>query len=380
MTDESTGRVRSGLARAANLSPERRSEIAQNAAKQRWEVGVIKADFIGKLAFGERSIDCAVLPDGTRVLSQRGVGRALGRRTGGEDYRRRTEENGGGVLPVYLSLPVLKPFISNELMVAVNNPIVYRHGKGGGTANGLAATALPQVCNVWLEARSAHYRNEIRLNKAQLEAAQRAEIIIRGLADVGIVALVDEATGYQDAREKDALQDIFNAFLRKELAAWVKRIPDEFYKEIYRLRGWNWTGMKGGRRPQILAYYTVDLVYSRLLPNIMEELENRMPRTEGGKRKGKLHQLFSEDVGHPALSQHLYSTTTLMRVTEDGDWDGFLRMMNKAHPKKTDKWIKALLQGAADLTPEDVSSSASTETLPLFAQLPGVAQGSSSLP
>jgi len=49
---------------------------------------------------------------------------------------------------------------------------------------------------------------------------------VRGFARVGIIALVDEATGYQEVRNKLALQAILDAFLRKELAAWAKRFPD----------------------------------------------------------------------------------------------------------------------------------------------------------
>lgn len=211
-----------------------------------------------------------------------------------------------------------------------------------------------------------------QLRPDQLRTAERARILISGLATVGIVGLVDEATGYQDERSRTALQDVFNAFLQKELAAWVKRIPDEFYRDIFRLRGWNWTGMKGGKRPQALAYYTVDLIYSRLLPEIMEELESRMPRTEAGRRKGKLHQLFSQDVGHPALAQHIYAILTVMRLADDEDWEGFMRMINRAHPKKTEKWLKELL-AASSAT--DKTEPANDTTPPLLAYLQDLSRG-----
>lgn len=340
MTDRPSGRARGGVARAERLSPERRAEIASKAAAARWksDADAILATHTGTLKIGELEIECAVLADGRRVLSQRGVNRALGRVHGGAEFRKKAESD-GGQLPVFLVAKGLQPHISNDLEVVVKEPVFYRT-RSGAIAHGIDATVLPQVCDVWTSAEAA---GDLRPN--QLRTAERARMLIRGLAHVGIVGLVDEATGYQDERSKTGLQDIFNAFLRRELAAWVQRFPDEFYREVFRLKNWNWTGMKGGRRPQVLAYYTVDLVYSRLLPNIMEELESRMPRTESGRRKGKLHQLFSEEVGHPALSQHLYAVITLMRVAEDGDWKGFMRMMDRAHPKKTDKWLKALLQG-----------------------------------
>lgn len=342
MTNDVTGRAKGGLARAERLTPEQRADIARKAAAARWAGDGVLATHTGTLRIGDIEIECAVLEDGRRVLSQRGVNRALGRVHGGAEFRKKLEgEEGGGQLPVFLVSNALKQHISKDLEVVVKEPILYRT-KSRAIAHGIDATVLPQVCDVWISAEQA---GDLRPN--QLRTAERARMLIRGLAHVGIVGLVDEATGYQDERSKTALQDIFNSFLRKELAAWVQRFPDEFYREIFRLRGWNWTGMKGGRRPQILAYYTVDLVYSRLLPNIMEELESRMPRTESGRRKGRLHQLFSDDVGHPALSQHLYALITLARVCDDGDWATFMRLVERAHPKKTDKWLKALLQGDA---------------------------------
>lgn len=44
---------------------------------------------------------------------------------------------------------------------------------------------------------------------------------------------------------------------------WAKRFPDEFYKQICRLKGWQWRGMKVNR-PSVVAQYTTDLVYERL--------------------------------------------------------------------------------------------------------------------
>lgn len=361
MSGGTNGRAKGGLARAEKLTPEHRAEIARKAAATRWknDGAAVLATHTGTLTIGELEIECAVLEDGRRVLSQRGVNRALGRVHGGAEFRKKAEAD-GGQLPVFLVAKGLQPHIPKDLEAVVKTPIFYRT-KSGAIAHGIDATVLPQVCDVWINADLA---GDLRPN--QLRTAEQARILIRGLAHVGIVGLVDEATGYQAERSKTALQDVFNAFLRKELAAWVQRFPDEFYREIFRLRGWNWTGMKGGRRPQIVAYYTVDLVYSRLLPDIMEELESRMPRTESGRRKGKLHQLFTDDVGHPALAQHLYAIITLMRVADDGDWEGFMRMVERAHPKKTDKWLKALMQGELAAQP---ASTRGSEPPPLLALL-----------
>jgi hypothetical protein len=154
---------------------------------------------------------------------------------------------------------------------------------------------------------------------------------VRGLAHVGIIALVDEATGYQEVRDKLALQAILDKFLLKELAAWAKRFPDEFYQEMFRLRGWQWRGMKVNR-PSVVGHYTNDLVYQRLAPGILDELQLRNPKDEKGNRAAKHHQWLTEDIGHPALSQHLYATIGFMRASST--WDQFYRMMQRAFPKK----------------------------------------------
>ena len=318
---EETRQAKGGRARAEALSPSERTKIASKAARARWDAP--KASHTGQLRIGETSIQCAVLPDGRRVLSQRGVGRALGRSYGGADWRR---ADGGGNLPFYLTAKTLIPFISSELLALVAQPIQYQHGQGGGLAHGIEATALPLICDVWLKAREGGV-----LSEPQRVVAQKAEILMRGLAHIGVVALVDEATGYQDVRDRQALQAILDQFLRKELAAWAKRFPDDFYREIFRLRSWKWNTM---RRPGVVAAYTKDLVYARLAPGVLEELERKNPVTPTGRRKAKHHQWLTDDVGHPALAQHLHAIIGLMRASET--WEGFRKLVDRAFPKRGD--------------------------------------------
>src|SRR2546421_1440471 len=133
-------------------------------------------------------------------------------------------------------------------------------------------------------------------------------------------SLVDEATGYQEVRDRLALQEILDKFLRKEFAAWAKRFPDEFYKEMFRLRDWQWQQLKG-RRPMLVSFYTRDLVYDRLAPGLVTELELRNPKDETGHRKAKHHQWLTEEVGHPALERHIHAVMGFMRASTR--WDQF---------------------------------------------------------
>jgi hypothetical protein len=143
------------------------------------------------------------------------------------------------------------------------------------------------------------------------------------------IALIDEATGYQDERARDALAKILEAFIAKELRAWVRTFPADFYKEMFRLR--NIPYREDVKRPQYVGVLTNDLVYSRLAPGVLDELRRQTPRDEKGSLKQHLHRRPTEDVGHPKLQQHLSAVTALMKASDT--WAQFKPMVDRALPK-----------------------------------------------
>jgi len=324
------GASKGGAARAKKLSPERRREIALAAIQARWikagKEPIPIATHDGEIKIGDLNIECAVLADGRRVLSQRGVGRALGRRHGGADFRRR---EGGGELPIYLGAANLKPFISEDLAAVVSSPIYYRTGMT--PAHGIQASVLPQICDVWLKARDAGV-----LKANQMSIAAKADILVRGLAHTGIIALVDEATGYQDSRAKDALAKILEAFIAKELRKWISTFPTDYYKELFRLRGWKFPDLPADqrKRPVLVGRITNDVVYDRLAPGVRSELNRVTPRDDKGRLKHKLFQRLTDDVGHPKLREHLASVVTLMKASDS--WQQFMHLLNRSLPRYGD--------------------------------------------
>jgi hypothetical protein len=74
------------------------------------------------------------------------------------------------------------------------------------------------------------------LTTIQKPVAERADILMRGLAHIGIIALVDEATGYQRDRARDALTRILEAFIAKELQPWLRTFRADFYQEKRSMR------------------------------------------------------------------------------------------------------------------------------------------------
>jgi len=314
-----------GRARARKLSKEQRAEIARTAALARWGDGIPRATHTGVLKIGDAEIPCAVLEDGTRLLTQWGFYRAIGR------SGRPAAGWGSDVEKVapFLALDNLKPFVSEELADSTK-PIVFRL-PSGVTAYGYRAELLPQVCEVYLKARE-----QGKLLKSQLKFALACEILTRGLAHVGIIALVDEATGHQHDRARDALAKILEEFVAKELRKWVSTFPADYYRELFRLRGWQFPTLPQDqqKRPALVGKLTNDIVYARLAPGVRAELHRLTPRDERGRLKYKLFQRLSENVGHPRLREHLASVVALMKASDS--WDQFLRILDRALPRHAD--------------------------------------------
>ena len=287
-----------------------------------------KATHAGEIRIGDAKIPCAVLEDGTRILTQYGFYRAIGR-SGRPAAGRGSEVE--KVAP-FLNLKNLKPFVNKELSDSTS-PIVF-HPISGGMAYGYQAEILPKVCEVYLSARDAGV-----LIKTQLKFAKACEILMRGLAHIGITALVDEATGYQDIRLKNALAKILEKYIAKEYREWTKTFPDAFYREMFRLRRWP-LDPESVKRPSIIGKYTNDIIYARLVPGVLRELQEKNPVTEKGYRKKRHHQWLTGNIGHPALREHITGVLALMRASSN--WDQFYRMVQRAYPNLNEQIPLAL--------------------------------------
>lgn len=157
-----------------------------------------------------------------------------------------------------------------------------------------------------------------------------SEILVRSFAKVGIIALVDEATGYQEIRDRLALQKILEMYIAKELRPWIKTFQDEFYEQLFRLREWQYRPLSV-KRPSVIGKITNDLIYKRLAPGVLEELRKITPRDEKGRTKHRYFQRLTENIGHPKLREHLASVTTLMKASPN--WAMFYRLIQRALPQ-----------------------------------------------
>jgi hypothetical protein len=333
--DKNPKRVKAGKARALALTPERRSKIAQQAANARWASELPIAAYEGEFPLGGAPISCAVLQNGTRIITQATFLRALG--------RSRSPKAGTGVLstvdelPFFLQAEALKPFISDDLMQSTT-PIFYRTILGGKGV-GYDARLLPMVAEVYLRFRDEALKENGEVPARYERMLAAADLLVRALANVGIIALVDEATGFQRDRATDALATILEAFIAKELQPYVRTFPTDFYAQLFRLRGLEFP-RDTVKRPQYFGHLTNDIVYRRLAPNVLAELRKVTPRRDDGRLKHAFFRRLTEDIGHPKLREHLASVVTMMKLS--GDYNDFILKLDQIHPRYGETGLLAL--------------------------------------
>jgi hypothetical protein len=301
------GRAAGGIARAEALSPERRREIARQGVEAKKAIALERQELRqlpqalheGTLAIGGVDVACAVLEGGKRLITQSGFMVALGR---ARQAKGRQYYDADVNLPAFLTAKNLKPFIPQELYVT-SSQIEFRT-KSGIRAFGYDAELLPLVCGVFLDAKADGV-----LTHMQHRIADQALILIRGLAHVGIIALVDEATGYQYERPRRELEEQLKKFLSDSLRRWVRTFPADYFNHLCRLRG---VELRADMRlPQYFGHLTNNLVYRRIAPGLLARLKER--KSERGKPSNKLNQWLSLDVGVPELLLHLGGVVATMK-------------------------------------------------------------------
>ncbi|HLK04972.1 MAG TPA: P63C domain-containing protein [Candidatus Acidoferrum sp.] len=322
MTEEMSIQKLGGDARAAKLSPGERKEIAKNAANARWNANLLRATHDGPLQIGDSTLMAAVLPNGKRLIVQGTMLTAIGR------SRTPKAGTGGSVnvdgLPFFLSAEALKPFITDDLRLSTT-PILFRL-KGGQRAVGYDALLLPQVCKVYQDLRNSLMgklasEDEKAIKEARPIYAKYKHIIERcdelshGFGQRGILALVDDATGYQDDKVRQDIDRIIKAYVAPGLAPWVQKFPHSFFRETYRLLGWEYKAGQTRHSPY-MGKFINKYVFEALPPGVLDELKARLPKNEKGNRRAKLWQLLTVDTGIPHLDRQLTADLTLMQVSE----------------------------------------------------------------
>jgi P63C domain len=319
-----SGAAKGGKARASTMTPEQRSEAARRAVTARWEragkvppkdtpkkaVKTTSGDedvpysmYPGTLLLGKLRLRCHVLNDGRRVLTQSEVMRVLR----GRDTRTTSLSN-------YLA--GLEGFDPKKLP----SPITFRIPGLPRTALGYEAILLIDICDAYVEAWNAG-----TLAEHQVRIAVTAEIIIRACAKLGIIALIDEATGYQQVRAKNALELKLKAFIADDMQEWARMFPEEFWHELARLESVHYSAQ---HRPLRWGKYVMAFVYDAIDPDVGKALRKKNPNPHFLKN----HHQWLRQHGQESVRLQIGKAVGIMQTCEDMQEfkHKFARIFNRA--------------------------------------------------
>jgi len=282
-----------------------------------------KVMYDGELPIGSLKTPCYVLEDGQRVLSGRGVQELLKLTD-----ERQLSQMPGSRLKRLFNYKAFKPIFDKKL--DPDQFRVIKCKKGQTIIHGYDATLLVDLCDAIIDVKNSG----VNLTSRQQIIVKQAEIFIRSVAKVGIIALIDEATGYQEIRDRQALLAILNKYLTDEWAKWTKTFPDEFYRELFRLKNVPYPPSSGSKKPSYVGHWTNDIIYSRLAPGVLKALKEKNPRRASGSRLRKFHQSLTRNYGHPALTNLLNNVIFLMKSCSS--WNDFKRRLNRSAPQYGD--------------------------------------------
>lgn len=282
-------------------------------------VKVLRATHKGTLAIGGIEAPCHVLEDRRRVVTQRGFLDLVGMTKGsaGGDGDRLTSFTRG---------KRLNPFVTKDLTLGINEIIRFTVAAGSPVAYGYEATTLVDFCRAVLAAYEAGV-----LQGQQVPIARRCLTLVLAFSKVGIVALIDEATGFQEVRESDELRAIAEFFTTKHPTDWQKRFDDDFYRPLCAMHGLPFVPKKGGQPYKRLAQVTNELIYDRLAPGVRELIRSRNPRGRSGRREYKHHQFLSRDIG--IVSFNRVMTKVVEYLTVFTDYKSLLAKMDEQCPR-----------------------------------------------
>ncbi len=265
------------------------------------------ATHLGILPIGGLQLECYVLEDGRRVFHKRGMAKALG-----------LKSEGGNAFMKTFSRKGLGSEVDEKLWESINNPIIFK-SLGSDPAHGYDAEVLVEICKAVLRASDAG-----KLTKSQEPIANQSKAIINALAKVGIIALIDEATGYQSERSPDALRLLVDAYIEKEMREWEKEFPDDYYITLNKVYGSDpyVTRALGSvviNKPQHFGNFTNRFVYGPLENGeVLKELQRINPQVDAkGTRKQRFHQFLKKGYGLEKLRAQRQEVLTMLKLSDN---------------------------------------------------------------
>ena len=268
------------------------------------------AKYRGVLELGRVNVDCYVSDNELRLISMRGMVKALS----GDDH--------GDTDRIIAAVPI-RSYLNFISMADKNeSKKTTKHSDNADSkAVSFVDLTLPgtttiakcithdgflDICRAYMFA----FANDTLKTDKQKRIAVNCSAILAGCAGIGLMALIDEATGYQQHRANDALQIKIQAYILDELRGWEKAFPDELWEEFGRLTNWD---KPLQHRPKYWEKLVYELIYDALDPDVAEYLKTNKPNP---KYKQNWHQWLSKDFGAKALHIHINQVVGIAKTCD----------------------------------------------------------------
>jgi hypothetical protein len=296
---------------------------------------ILKAEAEGMLPVGDIVIPCYVLEDGTRLISQRGMQTTVGMSTGGGANGAHRIARFAEKLEVNYRKRLGVP-ARTDLLDKLTNPTLFSPVHGGNPAYGQEATILIDFCELILKCRDA----DILTPHQKAVYAESADRVIRAFAKVGIISVIDEVTGYQYKRPHGELTRLLALYVLPEHRPWVKTIPSDYTRELYRVWGWDTTSQRG---PRYAGKLTRKLLYEPLPAPVLPKLDELNPADSKYQRKRRHFQHLTEGIGLQHFRGQLAAVMALLRASPNKKI--FLTLFNRAFGKQMNLLEEQELEG-----------------------------------
>jgi len=274
-----------------------------------------KALCTGDDTFNGVKLVAAILDDvdRTHLFSERSLANAFGFRGGGAYWKRKKLDS--AVLPEYLSSPILNEFITNDLRDKLDSAVSYV-ATNKKTATGLEATILPLICDVFHQAAQKYPDNE-NIKKA----GDMAYKVILAFSQFGVLKYVEQITGYRYTDEDTLIANGLKEWgVSPVIVAWQKEFKTDFYRHIYRLKGWPYNP-NTVKRYQVIGTYTNQYVYNYLPKDVFAWIKENTPKSKAGNKTARYFQSLDDSRGKELLRNQLVSVTTMLMLSKS--WEEF---------------------------------------------------------
>ncbi len=239
----------------------------------------------------------------------------------------------GRELSSLLNKPGIKEIVPDSLKLLLSQRYLFKRPGAGGAipqTYGYEAITLIQICKVFYDAGKKGL-----LDKDYQFIADKAEEYILAFAEKGVEQEVFRVTGYDELKSQLALVKLIGEHVSPIIQPYVPKFPSWFAEEIYRLKGWDYEPIKSGKIRNTnsqLGTITMDIVYDRLLPSLVEILKKlNNKRSKPGNLEHYHHQHLL-DKGVDLLKNHFNLLEGLLKSSTA--WSQFMINLDRIRPSQ----------------------------------------------